>query len=138
MRKLLAIVVIAIPCGCGDKNQHAADVLLSQIDSLYAAKKYQQSLDSIESFRLRFPKNIDGRKHALDVWQKSSLDMTRLEVGPTDSALQATQRQLDGAHSIYDRNKLTVQRDSLKSRYDILCAQVRYILMKQKENNNTK
>ncbi|MGI6223179.1 MAG: hypothetical protein ACOYJG_06195 [Prevotella sp.] len=133
MRRTVVIALIALFCACSNDSEPGAEVLVRQIDSLYAAKNYQQTLDSIESFRLRFPKNIEGRRHALDVWQKASLDMTRQQVGLTDSALQATQRQLKEAHSIYDRNMLSMKRDSLQSRYDALCAQVRYILMKQKE-----
>lgn len=133
MRNIIFFVLTSLLCACSDPSDQGAETLVRQIDSLYAAKNYQQTLDSIESFRLRFPKNVEGRSHALDVWQKASLDMTRQQVGLTDSALQATQRQLGAARSIYERNMLSLRRDSLQSRYDVLCAQVRYILMKQKE-----
>lgn len=133
MRKIAVIILAALMAACTTPAGQGADTLLGQIDSLYAAKAYQQTLDSIESFRLRFPKNVEGRSHALEVWQKASLDMTRQQVGLTDSALQATGRQLEMARSHYDRNMLSVKRDSLQARYDVLCAQVRYILMKQKE-----
>ena len=103
MRKIAVIILAALMAACTTPAGQGADTLLRQIDSLYAAKAYQQTLDSIESFRL------------------------------TDSALQATGRQLEMARSHYDRNMLSVKRDSLQARYDVLCAQVRYILMKQKE-----
>lgn len=133
MRKTIVIALLAILCACSSDSEEGAEILVRQIDSLYAAKNYPQTLDSIESLRLRFPKNVEGRRHALDIWQKASLDLARQQVGRTDSALQVTQQQLNAAKSIYERNKLTFMRDSLQNRYNVLCAQVRYIMMKQKE-----
>ena len=77
MRNIIFFVLTSLLCACSDPSDQGAETLVRQIDSLYAAKNYQQTLDSIESFRLRFPKNVEGRSHALDVWQKASLDMTR-------------------------------------------------------------
>ncbi|MFW5601228.1 MAG: hypothetical protein ACOCOC_08380 [Prevotella sp.] len=133
MRKIAVIILAALMAACTTPAGQGADTLLRQIDSLYAAKAYQQTLDSIESFRLRFPKNVEGRSHGLEVWGKAALAMTRHQVGLTHSARQAPGRQLEMARSHYDRNMLSVKRDSLQARYDVLCAQVRYILMKQKE-----
>lgn len=135
MRHLTTILLLILCLtACQQSEDDRAQGLVEQIDSLYATRHYQQALDSIESLRLKFPKAVEARRHALDIWQRASLDLARQDVGLTDSALQATSRQLSAARTTYDRNRLTVRRDSLQTRYNLLCSEVRYILSKQREN----
>lgn len=135
MRHLTTILLLILCLtACQQSEDDRAQGLVGQIDSLYATRHYQQALDSIESLRLKFPKAVEARRHALDIWQRASLDLARQDVGLTDSALQATSRQLSAARTTYDRNRLTVRRDSLQTRYNLLCSEVLYILSKQREN----
>ena len=133
MRKLLLLAALACLTACQPSADEQAEPLMQRIDSLYQHNDYQGTLNAIRELRAEHPKATECRKRALKIWQEASVKMAHADIARTDSALQATGRQLGAARSIYERNMLSLRRDSLQSRYDVLCAQVRYILMKQKE-----
>lgn len=134
MKKMLFLLV-ALPFlqACQPSEDDKAAGLMSQIDSLYRAGRYERTLDSIESLRLHHPKAIESRKKALRIWQEASLRLVQEDVGKTDSLLQATLAEQQSAGSLYERNRLRVKGDSLKARWETLCGVVRIIRAKQKE-----
>lgn len=133
IRKVFIPILLLAIAACNKKEEHSALRLVERIDSLHAAGCYAEVLDSVESLRLKYPKAVEARRHALKVWQEASLALSRQDVGRTDSALQAVKAQMKTAKSNLERNKLRVRCDSLQARYDILCTQVRYIVRKQTE-----
>ena len=95
---------------------------------------YAAALDSITSLRQQFPRAVNARRRALEIWQEASLKMTQDDIGRTDSALQAVTRQMEAETNIYKRNMLGVKRDSLQARYEGLIGTVRVIHKKMEEN----
>ena len=134
MKKYALILAAISLMACGQTEDEKAATLLSQIESLYDRGCYRQAQDSISSLREKFPRAIESRRKALEIWQQSSLKITQDDIAKTDSALQATTMELKSATRLYQKNKLGVERDSLKVRYDALCGTVRVIHKKQKEN----
>ncbi len=118
---------------CQPSDDQQAQERLRKIEQLYAAGKYQPALDSIQKLRVDYPKAIEVRKRALRLWQEASLKLTQLDVGKTDSLLQATIASIPRETDRYKRNMLGVKRDSLQARYEALCGTVRIIRFKMKE-----
>lgn len=134
MRKLLILMSVIMLAACQPSEDEKAAPLMSRIDSLYKAKDYQATLNAITRLRSDFPKAVESRKRALEIWQEASLKMTQDDIGRTDSALQATIREFNAEKNIGRRNRLGVKRDSLQVRYDALCGTVRVIHRRQAEN----
>lgn len=127
---MLAAIALA---ACSQSDDEKAQPLMAKIESLYSNGQYQQTLDSITSLRERFPKAIKSREHALKIWQNASLKMAQKGVADADLQLQEVNRQLQGATSLLQKNRLMVKRDSLKARYEAMCGVVRMIHMRQKQ-----
>ena len=136
MKKGVWILTLAFLASCATEvsEDDKAAPLLSQIDSLYKIGEYHATLDSIESLRMKYPRAIQSRKHALALWQEASLRMAQADIAQTDSALQVATRMFERETDIYKRNMLGVRRDSLKARYEAMCGVVRMIHLRQKEN----
>lgn len=105
--------------------------MLEGIEKLVERKDFRSALDSIIILRDRFPKALQARKRALELWQEASLLQAQHEVEVTDTALQATIAAIDKAPTLLEQNLLRNKRDSLKARYDAECAVVRIIRAKQ-------
>lgn len=133
MKHLLLIAMIILLASCSQSEDQKAQPLLSQIESLYAKGEYRQTLDSIVSLRTHYPKAIESRRRALEIWRDASLKMAQDDVAKTDVQLQNTIAQLQTATSIGERNRLAVRRDSLQARYDAMCGVVKMIHMRQKK-----
>ena len=131
---LLALMVLT---ACQKSEDEQAAAMLSQIQTLYGEARYAETLDSIESLRMKFPKAIETRKQALRIWQEASLKMAQDDVQQTDSALQATLEQIKRTSDLYTANMLRWKRDSLQARYEALCGVVRIIHVKQKGGNDS-
>lgn len=125
---LLALMVLT---ACQKSEDEQAAAMLSQIQTLYGEARYAETLDSIESLRMKFPKAIETRKQALRIWQEASLKMAQDDVQQTDSALQATLLQIDQAKTLLEANMLRQKRDSLRARFEAMCGVVRMIHMRQ-------
>ena len=94
----------------------------------------QKTDDSIRILRDRFPQALEARKKSLKLWQEASLKLTQQDIARTDSALQVMLKQMQtGKYSPRVWNKMAMKRDSLRIRYDVLCATVRAIHLRQKE-----
>jgi outer membrane protein assembly factor BamD (BamD/ComL family) len=117
---------------CKEKTEDdAARPLLESIEKAVTDGNYRSALDSISALRYRFPKAIESRKRALELWQQASLLQAQHNVEVTDSALQATIAAIDKAPTLLEQNMLRNKRDSLKARYDAECGVVRIIRAKQ-------
>lgn len=88
------------------------------------------------------------RREALKAHQQQSLEAAQHELAITDSLLEATTRQHDDLHQwvmehaaqlgeqsseVKRLNLLRARRDSLKERFEVLAATIKYIHKKQKE-----
>lgn len=133
MKYLLITSLTLLLCGCAQKEEQQARAMMDVIDSLYAKGKYAETLDSIESLRLKFPKAIEMRKKALRTWQNASLKMAQSDIASTDILLHETLEQLKSETNLYKANMLRMRRDSLQARYEAMCGVVKMIHIRQKE-----
>lgn len=124
---LIATVMVALMACQQKSDDDEAAQLLTEIEELYEKGQYRTALDSIESLRMRFPKSVEARRKALRLWQEASLKMAQQDIAVTDSALQATTAQMQAEQRIYERNMLSVKKDSLQARYEALIGVVRMI-----------
>lgn len=134
MMLTIALVLAFAACTQRTTEDDKAAQLLEKIEKLNREGAYAAALDSITSLRQQFPRAVNARRRALEIWQKASLKMTQDDIGRTDSALQAVTRQMEAETNIYKRNMLGVKRDSLQARYEGLIGTVRVIHKKMEEN----
>ena len=132
MKKYIWLLAVSASfCSCAETQDEKAAPLMAQIEALYDAGNYRQTLDSIMSLRKDFPEAVESRKAALKIWQNASLKMAQADVAKTDSTLQATLQALHGKETNFRYNKLRVKCDSLKARYEAMCGVVRMIHYRQ-------
>jgi hypothetical protein len=134
MMLTIALVLAFVACTQRTTEDDKAAQLLEKIETLNREGAYAAALDSITSLRQQFPRAVNARRRALEIWQEASLKMTQDDIGRTDSALQAVTRQMEAETNIYKRNMLGVKRDSLQARYEGLIGTVRVIHKKMEEN----
>ena len=137
MKKMMLTIALAlafVACTQRTTEDDKAARLLEKIEKLNREGAYAAALDSITSLRQQFPRAVNARRRALEIWQEASLKMTQDDIGRTDSALQAVTRQMEAETNIYKRNMLGVKRDSLQARYEGLIGTVRVIHKKMEEN----
>ena len=134
MMLTMALVLAFAACTQRTTEDDKAARLLEKIEKLNREGAYAAALDSITSLRQQFPRAVNARRRALEIWQEASLKMTQDDIGRTDSALQAVTRQMEAETNIYKRNMLGVKRDSLQARYEGLIGTVRVIHKKMEEN----
>ena len=126
--QLAALMLIA----CSPNADKQANELLAEIEQLYNNKQFKQALDSIETLRQRFPRAVEARKRALEIWDDASLQMAQADIAKTDSAFLAIENLMQNETDIHKRNMLGVRRDSLQARYEALCGVVKMIRHRQK------
>ena len=134
MMLTMALVLAFAACTQRTTEDDKAAQLLEKIETLNREGAYAAALDSITSLRQQFPRAVNARRRALEIWQEASLKMTQDDIGRTDSALQTVTRQMEAETNIYKRNMLGVKRDSLQARYEGLIGTVRVIHKKMEEN----
>ncbi len=142
---LLGVVLLT---ACGDEKQKAAEQMLERANALFADQQYNQALLLIDSLRKAYPEVIETRKQALRLHQDISLKQAQEELTHVDSTLLAVKQQYEQLRQKVEKDKqdlratpeeltlLTrtrIHRDSLQTRFDVLCAKIRYIHKKQKE-----
>ena len=133
---------------CGDSQQKAAEQMLERATLLFEQQQYDRALIVIDSLRKNYPTAIDIRKQALTLQQNLELKRSQEELVVLDSTLEAVKldyeqqkQQVDQAKAelrataeeLTMLTKTRVRRDSLQTRFDALCAKIRYIHKKQKE-----
>jgi len=137
MKYLYVIIAIVMLASCEKTEDEKAAQLLEQIESLYEKGDYAEALDSITSLRMNHPLAVKARRRAIVLWDLASLKMAQADIALTDSALQATLSQIEHERDLYTANMLRAKRDSLKARYEAMCAVVRRIHKNQKERNDS-
>lgn len=134
---------------CKDgRRQHEADIMLQRAQTLFEARQYDRALIVIDSLRKVYPNAIDARKQALKLHQDIELTRAQEELAVADSALQAVSRDYEQQKRQAEADilalkakpdqltrltKMRVRRDSLQTQFDVLCAKIRYIHKKQRE-----
>ena len=142
------MLLSAMWMACGDDTQKQAEAMLQRADQLFEQRKYDRALIVIDSLRKVHPNAINTRKQALKLQQSIELKRSQEELAVLDSVLQAVKHDYEYQKQKVEKDKaelratpeeltmLTktrVHRDSLQTRYDVLCAKIRYIHKKQKE-----
>ena len=122
--------------------------MLAKANGQYERGQYDRALITIDSLRKVYPSAIETRKQALRLQQNVELKRSQEELALIDSALQAVKHDYEYQKQKVEKDKrelratpeeltmLTktrVRRDSLQTRFDVLCAKIRYIHKKQKE-----
>ena len=145
---MVFIGIAVLLSACDDNQQKAAEQMLERAGQFFEEQRYDRALIVIDSLRKNYPTAIDIRKQALTLQQNIELKRSQEELAVLDSALQATKSAYEQLKQEVDKDKaelratadeltqLTktrVRRDSLQTRFDALCAKIRYIHKKQKD-----
>jgi hypothetical protein len=141
-------MAILLLTACQDSTQQQAEGMLQRAGQLFDEQQYDRALIVIDSLRKVYPGAIETRKQALRLQQNIELKRSQEELALVDSALQAVKHDYEYQKQKVEKDKqelrataeeltmLTksrVTRDSLQTRFDVLCAKIRYIHKKQKE-----
>ena len=148
MKQILWILLAAVLVACGNSTQKEAEQLYKQANALFEQQQYDRALMSLDSLRKVYPNSVDVRKKALKLRQSIELKRAQDELALVDSMLQAVSHDYRYQQQKVEKDKqelrataeeLTMltrtrmRRDSLQTRFDVLCAKIRYIHKKQKE-----
>ena len=148
MKKMIWFLSAVVLMACSDTTQNAANQMLQQANRQFEEGHYDRALITIDSLRKVYPGAIETRKQALRLHQNIELKRSQEELALVDSALQAVKHDYEYQRQKVEKDKrelratpeeltmLTktrVRRDSLQTRFDVLCAKIRYIHKKQKE-----
>ena len=144
---LAAALCLASCDGNGPRQQ--AEALLEEAGQLFSDSDYDRALAKIDSLRKVFPNAIETRKKALTLYQSISLKQAQEDLAHTDSILQQLTHDYNYQKAKVDKdremlrataeelqmlNETKVRLDSLKVRFDMQCAKIKYIHKKQKED----
>lgn len=145
-----ALAVTAIMAACGENRAKAeADKLLEQAEAEFDNNQYDKALATIDSLRKVYPNAIETRKKALVMHQNIALKQAQADLAQTDSMMQAVMHNYNYQKAKVEKDKkelrataeelqmLTLTKmklDSLRVRFDVQCAKIKYIHKKQKEN----
>ena len=139
--------MLTVSCG-GSDAQQAAENMLEQAEKYFSEGSYDRAKIAIDSLRKVYPGAVETRKKALKLFQNISLKEAQEDLAVTDSALQAVTLDYKYIKDKGDRDKAELRAtaeeletltrtkmklDSLKVRFDMQCAKIKYIHKKQKE-----
>ncbi len=145
---VLTLLGVILLTACRDKQQLAAEEILEQAEASFASQQYDLALSLIDSLRRTCPEAIEARKQALRLQQDVSLKHAQEELAIVDSVLQTVKHEYEDLKQEVEEDKQALRatpekltlltrtrmhRDSLQTRFDVLCAKIRYIHKKQKE-----
>ena len=148
MKHLVWILLVAMLVACSDEKQKAAEEMLQKASLQFEQRQYDRALITIDSLRKVYPGAIETRKQALILQQNIELKRSQEELAIVDSLLQVVKSDYETLKQKVEKDKqelkatpeeltmLTktrVRRDSLQTRFEVLCAKIRYIHKKQKE-----
>ena len=148
MKHLVWILLAAMLVACSDEKQKAAEQMLQKASLQFEQRQYDRALITIDSLRKVYPGAIETRKQALILQQNIELKRSQEELAIVDSLLQVVKSDYETVKLKVEKDKqelratpeeltmLTktrVRRDSLQTRFEVLCAKIRYIHKKQKE-----
>ena len=139
--------MLTVSCG-GSDAQQTAENMLEQAEKYFSEGSYDRAKIAIDSLRKVYPGAVETRKKALKLFQNISLKEAQEDLAVTDSALQAVTLDYKYIKDKVDRDKAELRAtaeeletltrtkmklDSLKVRFDMQCAKIKYIHKKQKE-----
>ena len=143
----VAAAVVMTACSSNDA-QKSAEGMLEKAEKYFSEGSYDRAKIAIDSLRKVYPGAVETRKKALKLFQDISLKEAQEDLALTDSIMQkvgldykyikekvekdkaelrATAEELE----LFTRTKMKY--DSLKVRFDMQCAKIKYIHKKQKE-----
>ena len=130
---------------CDNSVQQAAETLLNEAGQHFT----DVALAKIDSLRKLYPNAVETRRKALALYQSISLKQAQDDLAHTDSILQVVTHDYNyqktkvekdraelraTAEELLMLNTTKAKLDSLKVRFDMQCAKIKYIHKKQKEN----
>lgn len=145
---LAVSTVVLLVTACRDSHQQAAEAMLQQANTHFEQGRYDRALIVIDSLRKVYPGAIETRKQALRLQQDIELKRSQEELAVVDSALQAAIHDYEHQRQKVEKDKQELRataeeltmltrarmhRDSLQTRFEALCAKIRYIHKKQKD-----
>ena len=145
--QIMVGAMLTVSCG-GSDAQQAAENMLEQAEKYFSEGSYDRAKIAIDSLRKVYPGAVETRKKALKLFQNISLKEAQEDLAVTDSALQAVTLDYKYIKDKGDRDKAELRAtaeeletltrtkmklDSLKVRFDMQCAKIKYIHKKQKE-----
>ena len=143
----VAAAVVMTACSSNDA-QKSAEGMLEKAEKYFSEGSYDRAKIAIDSLRKVYPGAVETRKKALKLFQDISLKEAQEDLALTDSIMQkvgldykyikekvekdkaelrATAEELE----LLTRTKMKY--DSLKVKFDMQCAKIKYIHKKQKE-----
>ena len=143
----VAAAVVMTACSSNDA-QKSAEGMLEKAEKYFSEGSYDRAKIAIDSLRKVYPGAVETRKKALKLFQDISLKEAQEDLALTDSIMQkvgldykyikekvekdkaelrATAEELE----LLTRTKMKY--DSLKVRFDMQCAKIKYIHKTQKE-----
>lgn len=146
---IIGVAMLALFSSCKDNEKEALEQLMTEIRNDYAEERDSACLIAIDTLRARYPQAVAERKEALVLYQKASLRIAQRDLEQTDKDLEAAKikfaemeqtvnaHKAEGIATADELTALTMQRmhrDSLQVHFDVLCAQIKYIHKRQKQN----
>ena len=151
MKRLLTILallfVLTVACTTQGRGEQEAQELLKEAQTAFDGGQYDKAISTIERLR-HYPKAIEQRRAALELYKEASLKKAQAELAQTDSLLEAAkahysrlqQELLSGQwvkgqgvknkeHEMTEARRLV---DSLQVQFDTQCAKIKYIHRRQK------
>ena len=144
---LFAITVVLVSCG-GNDAQKTAEDMLEKAEKYFSEGSYDRAKITIDSLRKVYPGAVETRKKALKLFQDISLKEAQEDLALTDSIMQAVSLDYKYIKEKVEKDKAELRvtaeelelmtrtkmkLDSLKVRFDMQCAKIKYIHKKQKE-----
>ena len=143
---LFAITVVLVSCG-GNDAQKTAEDMLEKAEKYFSEGSYDRAKITIDSLRKVYPGAVETRKKALKLFQDISLKEAQEDLALTDSIMQAVSLDYKYIKDKVEKDKAQLRAtaeelelltrtkmklDSLKVRFDMQCAKIKYIHKKQK------
>ncbi len=143
----IACTLLTASCGVNG-TQKAADEMYAKAEQLFNEGKYDRAKIAIDSLRKIYPSAVETRRKALTLYQNISLKEAQEDLAITDNQLQQVTHDYNYLKTKVEKDKAELRAtpdelemltrtkmklDSLKVRFDMQCAKIRYIHKKQKE-----
>lgn len=143
----VAAAVVMTACSSNDA-QKSAEGMLKKAEKYFSEGSYDRAKIAIDSLRKVYPGAVETRKKALKLFQDISLKEAQEDLALTDSIMQKVgldykyikdkvekdKAELRAtAEELELLNRTKMKYDSLKVRFDMQCAKIKYIHKKQKE-----
>lgn len=144
---MIGAAMLMVACGASS-DEEKANKLLDDAKQQIETGEYSKALVAIDSLRKTYPNDVEARKQALTLYQEASLKMAQQDLAQTDSLIAIVNEEYNQLKAKFDQDRtelkatleetqqlnLTKARlDSLKVRFDMQCAKIKYIHKKQKE-----